>query len=94
MQRSVAITAKGQITIPKDVREALGLKTGDHLVWSIVENELIVTPKTIDLSDLAGLLGDPPAGPASLSDIDASVLEAAGSHISGGSARGRKNDAA
>lgn len=25
------ITAKGQVTIPKDLREKLGLKTGDYL---------------------------------------------------------------
>lgn len=27
------LTSKGQITVPKDVRERLGLKSGDHVVF-------------------------------------------------------------
>jgi AbrB family looped-hinge helix DNA binding protein len=94
MQRSVAITAKGQITIPKDVREALGLKSGDHLVLSLVENEVVMTAKTVDLSALAGFLGDPPKGRASLEEINEAVLDAAGAHISDERGRSRKDDAA
>jgi AbrB family looped-hinge helix DNA binding protein len=31
------VTSKGQITIPKDIRESLGIKTGDEVEF--VENE-------------------------------------------------------
>jgi AbrB family looped-hinge helix DNA binding protein len=33
MQREARITSKGQITVPKAVRHALGLKPGDKVVF-------------------------------------------------------------
>ena len=33
MQREARITSKGQITVPKAVRNALGLKPGDKVVF-------------------------------------------------------------
>ena len=27
------VTAKGQVTIPKEIRERLGLKSGEYVVW-------------------------------------------------------------
>jgi AbrB family looped-hinge helix DNA binding protein len=32
------ITAKGQTTIPLEVRNALHVKPGDHIVWEITED--------------------------------------------------------
>jgi len=38
------ITSKGQITVPKAVRQLLGLHAGDRLVWSLeAEGRLIVS---------------------------------------------------
>jgi AbrB family looped-hinge helix DNA binding protein len=36
------ITSKGQTTIPKDVREATGLKTGDTIHFTVLEDRTIV----------------------------------------------------
>ncbi|TWF55007.1 AbrB/MazE/SpoVT family DNA-binding domain-containing protein [Neorhizobium alkalisoli] len=72
------LSAKGQVTIPKEMREALNLRPGDQLIYSVVDGEVIVTPKNIDLKDLAGFLGKPPKGPATLEEIDAAVVAAAG----------------
>ncbi|PYE41923.1 AbrB family looped-hinge helix DNA binding protein [Rhizobium sp. PP-F2F-G20b] len=83
MTKILTMTAKGQITIPKETREALGLRAGDQLVWSVLGNEVVITPKNIDFRELAGLLGDPPAGKASLQELDEAVMEAAGQHVSG-----------
>ena len=33
MQREARITSKGQVTIPRDIRHALGVQAGDHLVF-------------------------------------------------------------
>lgn len=72
------LSAKGQVTIPKEMREALNLRTGDQLIYSVVDGEVIMTPKNIDFKDLAGFLGDPPNGPATLEEIDAAIVQAAG----------------
>jgi antitoxin PrlF len=74
------ISAKGQVTIPKEMREALDLRPGDQLICSVVDGEVIITPKNVDFKDLAGLLGSPPNGPATLEEIDAAVLKAAGAN--------------
>jgi antitoxin PrlF len=75
------LSAKGQITIPKEMRQALNLRPGDQLIYSLVDGEIIVTPKNIDFKDLAGLLGTPPNGPATLEEIDAAVAKAAGANV-------------
>ncbi|MDM9625918.1 AbrB/MazE/SpoVT family DNA-binding domain-containing protein [Rhizobium sp. S152] len=74
------LSAKGQVTIPKEMRETLNLRPGDQLVYSMVDGEVIVTPKNINLKDLAGLLGASPNGPATLAEIDAAVTAAAGAN--------------
>ncbi|WP_246762771.1 hypothetical protein [Rhizobium sp. NZLR1] len=40
-----------------------------------------MTPKSINFNDLAGLLGAPPNGRASLEEIDVAVTDAAGSDV-------------
>jgi antitoxin PrlF len=37
------ITSKAQTTIPQPVRAALGLKTGDELVYEIQDGRVIIT---------------------------------------------------
>jgi antitoxin PrlF len=89
-----SLTSKGQLTIPKDIRDALSLKTGDTIAWTVVEGHLIGTPRNLDFADLAGFLGDPPGGPASLEEIDAAVRDAVGRHVVGDKQRSEREDAA
>jgi len=39
-----SVTTKGQVTIPKDIREALGLRAGDRVIF-IIEGERAVIRK-------------------------------------------------
>ena len=39
-----SVTTKGQVTIPKEIREALGLKEGDRVVF-MIEGERVVIRK-------------------------------------------------
>lgn len=52
MDSTARITSKGQITIPKDVRDALGLQAGDELLFR-VERSRAVIAKTPDFLELA-----------------------------------------
>jgi antitoxin PrlF len=53
MDVAARLTSKGQVTIPKAVREALGLGEGDHLIFR-VEGHRAVLARTADLLELAG----------------------------------------
>lgn len=78
MLKFLTLSPKGQITLPKDVRDRIGIKAGDEVVFTVVDGQIIMTPKSIDFNELAGFLGDPPNGPATLEEIDATVRQAGG----------------
>jgi AbrB family looped-hinge helix DNA binding protein len=52
---SAKLTSKGQITVPKEVRDALGVHTGDRLAFRLCEDGTVqVKAETIDLMSLRG----------------------------------------
>lgn len=54
---TATITSKGQVTIPKEVREALGLSTGDRLEFRLLEaGDVRLSVRRRLLSELAGML--------------------------------------
>ncbi|MGM7646245.1 AbrB/MazE/SpoVT family DNA-binding domain-containing protein [Nocardia sp. JW2] len=59
MDALARLTSKGQITVPKAVRDALELHTGDNVHFR-VEGDVVVLAKTPDLLDLAGSVQVPP----------------------------------
>lgn len=48
MDISARLTSKGRLTVPKAVREALGLQTGDRVIFR-VEGEQAALARTPDL---------------------------------------------
>jgi AbrB family looped-hinge helix DNA binding protein len=52
------VTSKGQVTVPKAVRDALGIKEGDAIVFR-VEGTRAVLARTPDFLDLAGTIAVP-----------------------------------
>lgn len=60
MSEPTTMSVKGQVTIPRDVRERLGLQAGDKIAWSLLSNgTVVVRPKTRRLADLVGMLTRP-----------------------------------
>lgn len=53
MDAAARVTSKGQVTVPKAVRDALGIKDGDELVFR-VEGSRAVLARTADFLELAG----------------------------------------
>ena len=52
------VTSKGQVTIPKSVREALELHEGDELLFRVQRNTAVLA-KTPDFLELAGAVAVP-----------------------------------
>lgn len=49
------ITSKGQVTIPKAVRDALGLEPGDRIDFVDTERGVMIVPVKRDLKSLRGM---------------------------------------
>ena len=65
------ITAKGQTTVPRQVRERLGAGPGTRLVWHVLpDGRLIVRAKTHSLIDLAGSLKSDKRKPVPIEDMN------------------------
>ena len=58
MDLAAKVTSKGQITIPKPVRDALGISEGDEVVFRL-EHQRAVLARTPHLLDLAGAVEVP-----------------------------------
>lgn len=56
------VTSKGQTTIPKAVRDQLGLGEGSLIEWKVDDGRAIVVARKERISDMAGILGRPPKG--------------------------------
>jgi len=65
MDVAARLSSRGQITVPKAVRDALRLKEGDHVLFR-VEGRRAVLARTSDLLELAGSV-PVPAGKRGLS---------------------------
>lgn len=54
------MSTKGQVVVPKMVREHLGLKAGDKLDFIVLDSgEVVIKPRTRDVRTLKGLLKAP-----------------------------------
>lgn len=65
MDVPATVTSKGQITLPKSVREALGLKAGDRVFFRVHRGRAVLA-KVENFLDLAGSVSVPPDGRGAL----------------------------
>jgi antitoxin PrlF len=51
------LTSKGQTTIPKPIRDSLGMKAGDRMTFTLMPDGIVVMRvKNKRVADLAGIL--------------------------------------
>ncbi len=57
MTADATLTSKGQTTIPKSIRDSLGMKAGDKMSFTLMPDGIVVMRvKNKRVSELAGLL--------------------------------------
>jgi len=57
MPTAATLTSKGQTTIPKEIRDSLGMKPGDRMTFTLMPDATVVMRvKTKSVVELAGSL--------------------------------------
>lgn len=70
------LTSKGQMTLPKDVRDDLNLEAGDQIDIVKQGGVYVLRPRNVPIESLAGILGKSPAGPMTEAEEDAAYAAA------------------
>ena len=74
---TATLTSKGQITLPRKVREHLRVQTGDAVDFVIgSDGEVRVQAGEVDVSELKGLLREPGRRPVTLDQMDGAIRRA------------------
>lgn len=71
MADATTMTTKGQVTVPREIRDRLGLKSGDKMVFTMLsDGTVVMRPKTRRLADLAGSLTRPGQPTVTVEDMN------------------------
>lgn len=74
---AATLTSKGQTTIPKDIRDGLGLAPGDRLDFHLLSNgSATMRVRRGELKDFIGILRKPGQRPLSLKAMDDGIANA------------------
>lgn len=70
---TATLTSKGQITLPKSVRDRLGLDSGDRVEFvEVADGVFNLMPATRDVRELKGLISKP-LNPVSIDDMNRAI---------------------
>lgn len=73
---STTVTTKGQVTIPKEIREHLNLDTGSKVEFVIDEQGIVkLLPLNVPIQSLSGILYRPGMNTATLEEMEAAIKE-------------------
>ena len=68
------LTSKGQITLPKEIRDRLGLDVGSMLDFQVLpDNTITARAVKPDARRIRGLLESPHAGPLTIEQMDEGI---------------------
>lgn len=74
---TTTLTSKGQMTLPKVVRESVGLKSGDCLDVAVENGRIILTPRRVlHINDICSRLPKP-ARTSSIAEMERGIEEGA-----------------
>jgi len=72
--KSATITTKGQVTIPKEIRDYLKLEVGNKIDFVIDENGTVkIIPLNVPVTALSGILHRPGLAAATIDDMEAAI---------------------
>lgn len=77
VMRESTVTIKGQTTLPRDVRQALGLHPGDRVRYMILDGGEVRIVRSGPVMALAGLLEGRSTHRATLEEIEQAIAESA-----------------
>ena len=70
------VTSKGQITVPRDIRERLKLKLGDKIRFRVADNgQVVVEAAKYHIGELYGLLRRKGGKPLSVEAMDEAIRQ-------------------
>jgi antitoxin PrlF len=68
------LSTKGQLVVPKQVRDFLRVRPGDRIDFVIRDDgQVLIRPAVLDIRDLRGAFATPRRVPVSLEEMDAAV---------------------
>lgn len=76
MQEST-VTIKGQTTLPRDIRGALGLSAGDRIRYVLLDGGEVRILKVQSAQRLRGVLAEEGRAPVSLEEMDDAIARGA-----------------
>jgi AbrB family looped-hinge helix DNA binding protein len=72
------VTTKGQVTIPKEIRDYLKLETGSKVEFVIDENgDVRIVPLNVPIEALSGVLHRPGMKSATIEEMEIAITEGA-----------------
>ena len=86
------ITSKGQTTIPAEIRERLGLQTGDRIAFIEMEGGVLILPRNRPASALFGSLSEFAIPDTALDDYDCAIGKGISDHVEAHSEDGETED--
>jgi antitoxin PrlF len=65
------MTTKGQVTIPKPIRDMMHLHPGDKVEFVVqADGQVVIKPQTLTVDDIFGMFHDPKHKPLSIDEIN------------------------
>ena len=75
---TATMTSKGQVTVPKPVRDALGLDSGDRIEFvEVAKGQFTIIPATRSIRELKGLFRGKRSRPVTIEEMNAAIARRA-----------------